>query len=803
MNPLQTLRKIKGRSWLELRLRGEQAFSVYAEQAGLSGKLPIDADFFALVDQSTFKNGKVSAERLLDHFFENSEYSFFAPFRQDEEPFEAYKKQFGSKATKSVLERADSLCEGRFDLLGYRGLDFGREIDWHFEPISGKRSPLKHWKKFDELSTKESGDKKVIWELNRHQHFFTLGIAYGLTKNERYAEVFAKQIDSWMDANPPGMGVNWASSLEVAFRAISWIWAFHFFRRSKALSPDLFMKALKFLHLHGRHIEKYLSTYYSPNTHLTGEALGLYYLGTQFPFFKRAEFWRKRGREILFRELDRQIFADGGYFEQSTWYQRYTADFYTHFFILKSLNSTRTEKFHQEKLVAKLQALLGQLMYITRPDGSTPLIGDDDGGRCLPLGNAAPDDFLSSLSTGAVIFDRQDFKFIARDFAEESFWLLGVDGLERFGQIAERQPEKKSAAFENSGYFAMRDGWFDTDNFLLVDCGALGSGSAGHGHADALAIDLSVGGLRKIVDSGTYTYHESVQARNDFRTTAAHNTLVIDGESQSEPLGKFSWESKAEAKLHKWISQPRFDFFEGSHNGYLRLKPSAAIHTRSVLFLKNDYWIIRDQVETEGNHDYGLNFHFAAGSFPTIETSDNGAKFVEEPLASGVGLRLFTFGDEGNWNVVKKGISTCFASREETRMLRFESIGSGEREFFTFLLPVEAGFPAPEVSEIETPNAKRFEIRYRNHRDILIACKGNSVVRVDRFSTNFRFLWARTSGGETLPEEFLLIDGKSFLIDGRELINNLRSLEFASGRRFGNQLNIRTSDNIISCSVPE
>ena len=84
--------------------------------------------------------------------------------------------------TKNILEKADNIVEGKFDLLGFEQLDFGKEVDWHLEPISGKRSPLKHWKQFDELDTNETGDKKIVWELNRHQHFFTLGLAYGFTK---------------------------------------------------------------------------------------------------------------------------------------------------------------------------------------------------------------------------------------------------------------------------------------------------------------------------------------------------------------------------------------------------------------------------------------------------------------------------------------------------------------------------------------------------------------------------------------------------------------------------------------------
>ena len=100
--------------------------------------------------------------------------------------------------------------------------------------------------------------------------------------------------------------------------------------------------------------------------------------------------------------------------------------------------------------------------------------------------------------------------------------------------------------------------------------------NGGHGHADALAIDLAVGGRTLLVDAGTYTYHESEELRDYFRSTIAHNTLMIDEKSQSETGAKFNWKNKANANLNSWISQDRFDFFEGSHDGYERFTDAPA-----------------------------------------------------------------------------------------------------------------------------------------------------------------------------------------------------------------------------------
>ena len=800
--PLEKIKKLKGRSWEEIKTRGGQAFSVYSEQIGLSGKLPSDAEFYSLLDKSHFGEEKITPELLLEKFYENSLTAFFPSFAERDKTLELFRRFFGEKSARFFIEKAERAVEGKFDLLGFLDLDFGAAVDWHYEPISGKRSPAKHWKQFDELDAEETGDKKIIWELNRHQHFFTLGIAYWLTEDETFAGTFARHLESWMEQNPPGKGVNWFSSLEIAFRSISWIWAFNFFKGSNSVTPEFFQKALKFLFLHGRHIEKYLSTYYSPNTHLTGEALGLYYLGTQFPFFRRAPHWRKAGEEILFAELDRQILPDGVYFEQATWYQRYTADFYTHFLILKTLSSEKTSHQSEEKLDGKMRKIFDFLMYITRPDGTTPLIGDDDGGRNLPLSRARPDDFRGCLSSAAVLFERGDYKFVAAELAEETLWLLGLEGVLAFETLRAEKPKKASMGFEEGGYFVMRDGWEKTDNYLLIDGGGLGELNGGHAHADALAINLSIGGKTMLTDPGTYTYHESKELRDSFRSSQAHSTLAIDNRSSSEPGGKFSWQTKAQTTVKCWLSKDRFDFLEASHNGYERFSDSPAVHTRSVLFLKNDYFIMRDFVETSGRHDYQLNFQFDIDSNTLVQTLSGNRVCLSEQSAAKPGMRMFAF-DHGSLKAENGWVSKIYGERFHAPRVSFISKITGAQEIFTFMLPAEEYLLPPEVFEVSVLGGRAFVIKYLDYNDLFVFSDGERTVRTEFFNTDFRFTWARLSAGENLPEEFVLVDGKHFSIGKREIMDYPNRSKFAIARRFGNKLNVRTNESVFSVSLPQ
>src|SRR5438067_8586292 len=84
----------------------------------------------------------------------------------------------------SIIQRAERICEHRFDLLGHENLHYGPNIDWHLDLVHGKRAPSKPWYEIQYLNFDEVGDSKVTWELNRHQHLVTLAKACRLTARQ-------------------------------------------------------------------------------------------------------------------------------------------------------------------------------------------------------------------------------------------------------------------------------------------------------------------------------------------------------------------------------------------------------------------------------------------------------------------------------------------------------------------------------------------------------------------------------------------------------------------------------------------
>ncbi len=548
------------------------------------------------------------------------------------------------------------------------------------------------------------GDPKVVWELNRHAHFVTLGQAFWLTNDDRYARAFVDQLSAWIEANPVGMGVNWASSLEVAFRSIAWLWSLSLCVDSEdIITPEFFARLLKSLIEHGRHIERYLSYYFSPNTHLTGEALGLFYLGLALPELDRAKEWRNLGLQILIDQASKQIRPDGVHFEQSSYYHRYTADFYLHLFALIRANDVMIDREMKSMLQQKLEAMLDYLMWITRPDGTSPLIGDDDGGRLIKLSPRAANDFRDTLAIGAAILKRGDWKYVARNAPAEMLWMIGPEGVARYDRLRAEAPREIYKDFESSGYFVMRDGWRADSSFVLIDCGPHGAEvGAGHAHSDALSIEFASGGVTWLVDPGTFVYAADAVLRNEFRSTAAHNTVVVDGHAQSMHSDPFSWRTVANCRLREFIEHSDAIFFQGSHDGYERLSDPVT-HTRSALYLKPDarknfpgLLIVRDQFSAKKRHRYTIRYHFAPDCDARAAADNGNGGRIEARHSSGATLTIRVISEtelqtEITASVIESRVSTSYARQVPASVAVFETEGVGPQEFLTLIFPGAPG----------------------------------------------------------------------------------------------------------------
>jgi hypothetical protein len=555
-----------------------------------------------------------------------------------------------------IVERAEKIVQHRFDLLGYTDLDYGSPIDWHLDLVHGKRAPKKVFYRVCYLDFAEVGDSKVTWELNRHQHFVTLAKAHRLTGDIRYADEILRQWRDWWAENPYAIGINWSSSLEVAFRSLSWLWTIHMLRGAPGL-PDFRDEWLCGLALHGRHIERYLSTYFSPNTHLLGEGVVLFFLGVLCPELESAERWKTKGWEIVLEESRRQVRGDGFHFEQSTYYHVYALDFFLHAAVLASVNEIVLPKEFEETLAKMLEALslLGRA-------GTPPRFGDDDGGRLFDPRRNRSEHMLDPLSTGTILFNRSDYKAMAGQLQEETIWLLGAEGAKLWDQLEATPPSMNSAALPDAGFYLLSSEKPPTQ--LAVDCGPMGTQSGGHGHADALSVVVQSKGQNLLMDPGTYEYVGDGGERALFRGTSMHNTLRVDGADQAEIATAFSWRRLTESKVEQWIRGHSFDLLEASHNGYERL-PQPVRHRRYVFSLRNGLYFVCDRAEGQGSHRLEIAWHFG----PEMQLIADGV-FSVKGVSQGLGL-LPVKGHGWEEEMHKQPCSPVYGQKEPMTVITF------------------------------------------------------------------------------------------------------------------------------------
>jgi len=498
------------------------------------------------------------------------------------------------EAAEDAARRGDRLLEGYRDLLGYRDLRVGSgsEVDWHFDPVHRVGAPLKFWSRIPYLDPR-FGDHKIIWELNRHQHWLALGRAAWLTGDGRYANGFRAEFASWVAANPPRTGINWSSMLELGFRAISWLWTTHFFVAFEDDSDGTWLVDLLIsLDSQLNHINRHLSRYFSPNTHLLGEGLALYIAGRVLPELTRAASWADTGREILRAERKRQVNSDGGHAELSAHYHRYALDFYLFALaIARRTNDSCASEFAEvtSRLATFCRAIVGD-------NGLLPTIGDDDGGMLFPICGRAPADVRDSLAVAAALLDRPDLAMGPP--AEEALWMLGGDS--RRLKTRDVPRSLPSRLFPDTGYAVLRS----PDAQTIFDIGHHGFLNGGHAHADALSLVMTVEGKPFLVDPGTCAYTIDTERRNLFRSTAMHNTVTVDDRSQSIPGSPFHWKSAANATIRLWSSGEQFDVVEAEHDGYL-----PDVHRRAVIRDGSGLWLIADHVFGDGDHKVDIRWH--------------------------------------------------------------------------------------------------------------------------------------------------------------------------------------------------
>lgn len=488
----------------------------------------------------------------------------------------------------ALLDDADRIASGRFTLLGISIVEPNGGFDWHRDYTSGKVWPLDRFDRIAFLSG-DGADVKVPWELSRMTWIGTLGFAHTIdperplpSTGETPREVFGRLLSDWSGMNPYGFGVNWAMPMEVALRSFWLVAGLALFgERIGPEEQEWWRDYLRLLAGHGRSL--YHTLEYLPNltNHYIADCFGLLVAGALFDRAPEARRWFESGKRRLERELVRQVTADGFHYERSIPYHGLVLELY----LVAALLAERAGSPFSERSLETIDRMAAFSGAVTPSPGTAPpLLGDADDGRLL------------RLHGGVDLYDQTPLLEIhgalrGRPTAGSTTPLLLLCGAtDSSGSV---KSDRGSRHFEEGGIVVLQN----EQATLILDVGPIGL----HGNNDTLSFALyGADGTPWIIDPGTPCYTGDPALRNLFRSTAAHNTVMVDRREIAEFAGL--WRVREDRTATEvLVFDPDANLVRARHHAYRERDRGGVIHEREIRLEQNGVRIV-DRLIGDGTH---------------------------------------------------------------------------------------------------------------------------------------------------------------------------------------------------------
>nr|MDO8112894.1 alginate lyase family protein [Candidatus Sigynarchaeota archaeon] len=497
------------------------------------------------------------------------------------------------KAKDGLIDRANHYLNHEFRLFGSQWTKLCDEssngqhkIKWNCDFLHGHSWP--YHVVYSKVTRRSIGnsDVKVPWELSRSHHLVTLGQAFVLTGDKKYAEEFQLQVEDWIDQNPVGFGINWACTMDVGIRVANWLFAMDLFREH-AFSDQFLVRFYGSVYDHGQFIEKHLEHFGSLTiNHLLGDLIGLFFVSMKCEHFKKASYWKNLALKSLTREFKKQVHGDGVDFEGSTSYHKLVIEFL--FYVIFYCQRSSISLPASYGIIA--EKMLDFELAAINNDGTVPQVGDNDSGRLFMFNERPSLDHMYLLDIAGIFFKAPKFKQKPGITDFECAWLFDGKEITEWDMTAKNSSKDPVSWFKDAGWVILKS----RNNSCFISCGKNGqNGVGGHNHNDKLSFDLQLDGVSIFVDPGTYVYTSNPRLRNRFRSTRFHNTVFIAGMEQNQ-LGSDLFKM-AQASFPKIIAASETDdsgFFRGR-----LLYPSKLMHVRDVILNKHDTMVtIKDTI---------------------------------------------------------------------------------------------------------------------------------------------------------------------------------------------------------------
>ena len=509
---------------------------------------------------------------------------------------------------------------------GYQpSYNYGEDINWKFWPVK---------------------DMELRWQLHRHKWWVPMGQAYKVTKDEKYAVEWTKQYIDWIIKNPyddpdkENLGFSWRP-LEVSDRLRKQPDMFMLFVDSPAFTPEFLTEFLVNYHKHAEHI---LANYSEHGNHLLFQAQRMIGAGCFFPEFKRAKTWSDSGVGILNREINLQVFEDGGHYELCPHYHLATINIFLEALETADINGLR--ELFPKNYIDKVESMIMYYGNLCFPDYENPCFSDAK--------TIHKDEMLRNYRRWSKVFpENEAIKYWATE---------GKSG---------KLPEYLSKGYLNTGTFIFRNSWGDDATQMVVKAGPP---AFWHNQPDNGTFELWYKGHNLFPDSGAYIYSgddEIMKWRRWFRRTDSHNTITLDNKNIDN----------TDSKTLLWDAEASTPVLVTENQGY-----EGFSHRRSIFFVDRKYFVIVDEAHGPASGTVNLNYQMPMGEI----IFNTGSMTAATDFKDGSNMILKCFAPENTEMAISDGWhSPAYRTKVERKKISFNTTkAEGEvTRYITVIVP--------------------------------------------------------------------------------------------------------------------
>ena len=413
----------------------------------------------------------------------------------------------------------NDLMKDSFQCLGYGKLKIPKKEEWHSDNLHDYKWEVNYFNNIDYVAIDDFCDTKIPWEMSRLQYLVILAFAFIENRDNKVLKKYNSIINDWISANPPGYGINWTCTMEVAIRMTNM--AISLMIIKKYLSVEQINLINQSLTEHKRYISLFPEISDIPGNHYLSNLMGAFLIESISNKNKSIDIKLKN----FINEAKNQFLEDGCHFEMSPTYHVMCLEMVA----IVTAFALRI-KPRDNKLIIELVKIYKNGVLFCEKIGNNyevPIFGDNDSGQIVSLNKKTRN--YKSLKQFLNIINNKEFE---SELENHTALLLGISKISPSNQKIKNKDKTTVSSFNGQFFTGVKVNQLSA----IMRVGMQGlKGRASHDHDDALHVSLSKNGEDILVDKGCHSYTLNKKIREKYILSSAHNSLKEIGKERFLP----------------------------------------------------------------------------------------------------------------------------------------------------------------------------------------------------------------------------------------------------------------------------